>query len=218
MNPLLIPNNSKVRTNETHAKHVDFIKNNNNYDTLLIGDSLLENIKDNNEWLNCSVGGDGVEHLLYRMFYINESLVSVLDNFKTIKNIVILIGTNNTQKKNYGKNIYDGIINIVNNIKKINNKIRIIVLGIPPRTKFGSDNKIRTKIVKIITLNTITCNNLLSQNKDDFEYYDISNDFATITNNMYYINKEYYVDDVHFSDLGYSNLIPRIKNIINNNN
>lgn len=215
--PLTIPNGKKARTNDTHNSHINFINETDmsKFDTLMLGDSLLENVNKRccANWLNCSVGGDGVEHLLWRTFYATPSLATVLNNFIQFKTIIILIGTNNTGKKNYASNIYHGIINIVSEIKKVNQQIRIIVLAIPPRTKHDSKGKI-SKDVITITHNTQECNTLLSQHHNLYEYYDITNDFSTLVNGAYNLESKYFCDDVHFNDEGYDIILSRIINLI----
>jgi lysophospholipase L1-like esterase len=206
------PNGRKQRTIDTHTLHITMIKQTDltKYDTLLLGDSLFENLgtKCKNTWLNCSVGGDCVEHLLWRMFYATPSLNTILNNFTQFKNIIILIGTNNTGKKNYATNIYHGIINIVSEIKKVNSQVRIIVLAIPPRTKHDS------KTALCITSNTVECNALLSQHHSLYEYYDITNAFATITNKCYDLDTKYFCDDVHFSNIGYDHILERLQQLL----
>jgi len=233
-NPLLVPCGTKKRTIDTHEKHINVIKSSNAQQirTLLLGDSLLESINivsirylypSITTWLNCSVGGDGIQHLLYRMFLSNNnnistSIASLTNNFKNFDTIVILIGTNNTNKKNYGEKIYEGIINIVDLIKKVNNSSRIIVLAIPPRTQTTRNSKIiNSKEAVIITENTIICNSLLAKANDKYEYYDITNDFATVNIgiNQFELVKEYFRDDVHFSDEGYKIILERLTSLIN---
>lgn len=96
-------------------------------------------------------------------------------------------------------------------IKSVNNTSRLIVLAIPPRT-------CTIKEASIITQNTIICNNLLADNSNSntYEYYDITNDFVTIniTTNQFELMREYYCDDVHFSDEGYKLILERLTSII----
>jgi hypothetical protein len=228
-NQLLNPCGTKARTIETHYQHIENITTNDisNKTTLLLGDSLFECInfvrtnKDFTEsWLNCSVGGDGVQHLLYRMFFADENLAEVLNNFNQFKNIIILIGTNNTNKKNNAKNIHDGIINIINMIKiSVPNDTRIIVIAIPPRT-LTDNGKIKEKEAKIIADNTILCNKMLEESSEEegmpvsFEFYDITSDFACIIENKYELVSEYFCDDVHFSDAGYVKILDRLRRIV----
>lgn len=234
-NPLLLPCETKRRTIETHMDHVNFIKScdTQQIKTLLLGDSLLESINltpvrylypsITRTCLNCSVGGDGVQHLLYRTFFSKDefnndtSIATLTNNFKNFDTIVILIGTNNTYKKNFGKKIYEGIINIVDLIKKVNNTSRIIVLAIPPRTMTTKNSVINNKEALIITENTIICNNLLAVTNDKYKYCDITNDFAIVNigTNQFELVSEYFYDDVHFSDQGYKIILERLTSLIN---
>ena len=226
-NKLTIPCATKVRTLDTHNQHIAFIASNdtNNYDTLLLGDSLFESISvcnvdksDIASWLNCSVGGDGVQHLLYRMFHAEPCLKQVLKDFSNFKTIVFLIGTNNTYNKDNANNIYEGIINLIDKIKECCNA-RLIVLAIPPRTHTSLSEKENNKKREIITQNIITCNILLKSNadKNNYEYYDVTYDFATTVNNKFEIIHDYYIDDVHFNDNSYEIILNRMNKIINNN-
>lgn len=215
-NPLLIPNGAKERTINTHKEHMKkFLPIlhdpdlNKQVTTLLFGDSLLEHLDttltNNDTVFNASVSGDGIQHLLWR--YKNGYSENI-NNLVNLKKIIILICTNNTEKNNYAKLIYNAIINFINIVNTdTNNSKEIIVLAIPPRNSVT--NKIKNN--KIVKNNVIQCNELLSKiNIPNVQFHNITNDFEDDQGNL--IN-EYYVDCVHFSDLAYQIFFERLQKL-----
>lgn len=92
MNPLLVPK-WKKRTYETHKKHLSLYKNRDDIKVAFMGDSMMERwlstgkklwMKRFRECANLGVGGDGIEHLLYRIINSNEN-EGILENLKLDK-------------------------------------------------------------------------------------------------------------------------------------
>jgi hypothetical protein len=72
-----------------------------NFKTVFMGDSMMERwlntgkhhwTNNFSDCANLGVGGDGIQHLLYRIN--GEEVKSILDVIKT-ENVVLMIGTNN---------------------------------------------------------------------------------------------------------------------------
>lgn len=206
MNPLFNPK-VKERTVSTLASHVAALKTDNKYKILLFGDSIFERL---NEYpcfqelaatysiFNGSVGGDGIEHMLYRA---KEGFPSLFpDNLETI---ILLAGTNNIERYDENK-VFAGFLNLLNVIKSQRN-VKIIILGLPPRfssTKKISDDKIMTRVKNY--------NKLLS-GVSDCQYHDFS---SKLLNDGSQPDRKFFVDHVHFSDLGYEQFMNCLTNVI----
>ena len=143
----------KQRTHDTLSHHISKYTA-SHYVNGFIGDSMME------RWLstgsdiwskqyqansaNWGVGGDGVEHLLYRLtgtkgLDMSQSpagdlLLGFLDNVKSMDTIHLMIGTNNIDKRD-SAHIFEAILKIIGLIKeKLSGcSPRFIVYGILPR-------------------------------------------------------------------------------------
>ena len=116
------------------------------HSTLLIGDSIIAGLSRYPEvWkryfeplnaLNCGIGGDRVQNVLWRCINSPPSL--------SVKNIVILCGTNNIVCDSPDE-IVDGILEITHAIKKIYHSANIVVCGLLPRDRSYSINRVYVK-------------------------------------------------------------------------
>ena len=87
----------------THLRHC-FRLNNKSFDTILIGDSLIAGLtRYRKVWntffkplnvLNCGIGGDRVQHVLWRAHDLRR--------FSSLKNVAILCFTNNLYQDSPG--------------------------------------------------------------------------------------------------------------------
>lgn len=198
---LLIPK-WKKRTHDTFLIHKEKY-NNKEYSIAFLGDSIMEHLNDfyENELedkgiANLSVGGDGIENLLYRLSQKS------LEMIPTLKYIVILIGTNNMEKYTPLK-IYEGILNLITIINEINPNVEITVLGLSPRfskCKKYSNELLMTKINDInLYLSTIP------EKISNANYYNLFKDF---------VQTEHYIDHVHFNREGYNLFWSRLLSVI----
>ena len=103
VNPLLFPK-WKQRTYDTHKKHLGMYKG-KSFKVAFLGDSMMEHWLKNNHWnkhfseyANLGVGGDGIEHLLYRLKENEPGLPGILD-VMSVEKIILMIGTNNSEKR-----------------------------------------------------------------------------------------------------------------------
>ena len=106
----------------------------NAFETILTGDSIVAGLsRYQNVWdkflkplkaLNCGVGGDRIQHVLWRALNLPVSL--------NLKNVVVLCGTNNLRLDS-PKDIADGILEIARLFETNYSCVNIIICGILPR-------------------------------------------------------------------------------------
>jgi lysophospholipase L1-like esterase len=177
---------------------------------------------------NGGVGGDGIEHILYRL---EKGFLSHIGN--NLEKLILLAGTNNIEKYDEHK-IYEGFFNLLRLIRDQRN-VSVIIIGLPPR--FSSSKKIDNEIImqKVTKYNGLLSrissnlfkytNNVesiipLQQSPSEYpintnyQYYDITNSFL---NNEGNIDKNLYIDHVHFNEFGYQVFIDELKQIIIDN-
>ena len=97
--------------------------------------------------LNCVVGGDKVQNVLWR----GHNLPSI----KSVRNFVILSSTNQLHQ-NAPKNIANGIIEIGSTFKRLYTDVNVFICEIIPRDYYWSINRIYIKDVnKILKLKCV---------------------------------------------------------------
>ncbi|KAL1452428.1 hypothetical protein WDU94_006662 [Cyamophila willieti] len=138
-NPCIIPTKpgdiiGDDRWLNQHEHHLQLAKE-SEPEVVLIGDSLISCLCITQVWnelfeplhcLNFGVGGDKVEHCLWRV------QDGVLDSIKP-KVIVILVGTNNTEDSS--EHIADGIVALVKLVQVKQPNASVLVLELLPRGK-----------------------------------------------------------------------------------
>ena len=117
-----------------------------NYSTLLIGDSIIAALpRYTNVWksyfnplnaINCGIGGDRVEHVLWRCNNLPPTL--------SLRNVIIMCGTNNIDY-NSPDDIVDGILDIVESLRRNFKFSNIVIYGILPRNDSWSVNRLYIK-------------------------------------------------------------------------
>ena len=100
-------------------------------------DKFLKSLKD----LNCGIGGDRIEHVLWRALN--------LPIFSSLKNIFVLCGTNNLPLDS-PKYTADGILEIAISFKTNYSCVNVIICGIVPRDDSWSVNRVPIKKVNQI--------------------------------------------------------------------
>ena len=182
----------KQRTYDTHRKHLKLYEN-NHFKLAFIGDSMMERwlntgknfwTKSFAECVNFGVGGDGVEHLLYRMTN-NSEFKGILDII-TVDKIIFMIGTNNLEKRTTNE-ILEGIVNIIKLIFTKQPNVEIVVYGLLDRTDISLE--------KIAELNAKLENFINKLNNPKLTYRF----FGEKVNH----EDKYFDDNVHLSQLGY---------------
>ena len=180
----------------THDKHIEQLaKFNENIDTLLIGDSIIERVEwfakkqFNENVLILAKGGDTIEHLYYRLTFEGNP------NFLNIKKVLFNIGTNNLSKKNINTNdIVNNINTIYVRIKEMcpNAEIRFIPLYYLNKTNPEVITEINSKLK--LKMNCI----------DKFWNDILPNHYVP----------SYYLDDVHLNSSSYDKFYENIKKFI----
>ena len=115
----------------------------NTFETILIGDSIVAGFsRSQNVWdkflnplkaFNCGVGGDRIQHVLWRA--LNYPVSSDL------KNAVVLCGTNNLLLDS-PKDIADGILKIARSFETNYGCVSVIICGILPLDDSWSVNRV----------------------------------------------------------------------------
>lgn len=148
LNPLLQPK-WKQRSFDTHLKHqaqaeqTKQSKGKANFKYAFVGDSMMERwLTSGSEYwntfladqsINLGVGGDGIEHLLYRLTGDPEKgIVPIFDFINVEDTIFLMIGTNNLQRRPVDQ-IYEGILNILDFIAKQQPNTKVHLFGVTVR-------------------------------------------------------------------------------------
>lgn len=192
-NKLLTPK-YKERTHNEHKEHLTMYTK-DHYDNIFIGDSMMwrwittfkyewdKTYKDNSA--NFGVGGDGVEHLLYRLKGPNTGF---LDNIKTCKNLYLMIGTNNLGRDAPIK-ISEAISSIIQFIISKVKFERFVVFGVTYRSDIK--NSLVDELNKYIS---DTCKSLIHTHQNTSIRYECFNNV---------LKDNDYADKVHLNVSGY---------------
>ena len=123
----------------------------NTFETIIIGDSIVaglsqyQNVRDKFlkplKALNCGIGGDRIQHVLWRALNLPAS--------QNLKNVVVLCGTNNLLLDS-PKDIADGILEIARPFEMNYSCVNVIICGILPRDYSWSVNRVSIKRVNQI--------------------------------------------------------------------
>ena len=208
---------SRPRTEETVAKHIAKLNGGQPTDVILFGDSMFERfqyssdgkpaykkyLEDTNPFI-CSVGGDRIQHMLWRVVGAN-----VFEHVKTPpRQIIILAGANDVE---YGMkkldSMLDGVCKIVDIVREKWPETHIDLLGVYPRK---SDKVPEPKLFE-----TIQAFNLMLQGLDGtvpnltYNYYG-----ADVTDGENSTLDKFFVDNVHFSKDGYARFGRRLADLI----
>lgn len=179
VNPLLIPK-YKDRTFNTHAQHlIDYTSS--EYDNIFIGDSMMQRWLStgttfwNDNFKKCSanfgVGGDGVEHLIYRLVGDeSKNIKGFPECIKKCKNIYLMIGTNNIDKRKPIQ-ISEAIDKIIKLLKARIQFENFIIFAVTPRKDVNTlkINDLNKCIMSVCELNKVqfhNFNDLLDLNTD----------------------------------------------------
>jgi len=153
--PAVVENPAVVPTlrNDWFLRHTGFVAeaNSGGIDLLFIGDSITDSWRKTGKavWTtryeplkaaNFGISGDRTEHVLWRLQ--NGELKGIHP-----KVAVVMIGTNNTGRDT-APQIAEGVIAIVNEIKKQIPETKILLLAIFPRAE-KPDSPLRTKITEV---------------------------------------------------------------------
>lgn len=190
-------------------RHDKILQQKRKVDLALLGDSITQGWEDiggnaiktafrDNSVVNLGFSGDRTENLLWRLK--NGELDGLSPRV-----VVILIGTNNTGHRLDGpREIFDGIIAICQEVKKVAAASKIFVVSLLPRELISS-GKLRA--------NNDQVNALLSSNATNygFEYIDATGLFINEGGGL---RVDLMPDLLHLNSLGYELLAKKLKSEI----
>lgn len=211
-NPILIPK-WKNRTSLTHTNHLKEYSD-KSFKVALLGDSLTEFWKETEYWksadifkeaANLGVGGDEIQHLLYRISgdkVDGNDVTSILDVIQ-VEKIVLMIGTNNSSTKRTPEQIAEGLSKVIDIILSKTfkqSKANLIIYGITYRRDVSIDkirdiNNLYQELVQKI------------QDTQDIEKTQIN--YRTLD-----ITEQDLIDNVHFNEEGYRKWYEDLKIIL----
>ena len=204
-----IPSMRSSKTNwlNFHRRHCSSLIT-NRFKTIIIGDSIAAGLnRYQSVWtkyieplkiLNCGIGGDRVQNVLWR--------AQNLPVISSLKNVVILCGTNNLFQDS-PEDIADGVIEIAETFQSKYNSINIAIGGILPRDASWYINRVLIKEV----------NEILKEKCSRLFFIYISYDSCwTVANDSF--NPELFFLDVHLVEQGNLKLAESIFSSIENCN
>lgn len=208
----------KKRTAETVAKHKEFLNaKGDDIDIIFFGDSMFERFIHTSEGkpayqdllsghriFNCSVGGDRIRHMLWRL-----TEADILDDVRSKPTkVIILAGANDVEYRNVIDEMIDGYTQILDIFTSRFPNAQIDVIGVYPRMA----NKVsEDKLYATITL----FNNKLKELVNEYEnvnHWYFGNDVIDQDNKTI---SDYFVDNVHFSKQGYILFANHLAELIN---
>lgn len=191
---------------DTHERHVEFAKT--KFPSIVIcGDSIVAGLSryprvwgkyfKPRQALNCGIGGDQTQHVLWRME--NISLPT------SVHYVVIHCGTNNIDRDS-PQDIANGIISVGLVLQEDNLNIHVVVTGLIPRDYDGSSYR-RRKIKEV--------NKYLQRHCKEFPRFTyMKQDHDWIFEDGSLNEKYYYTDHLHLIEAGNEKLATSITNII----
>lgn len=206
----------KKRSEETTKKyHEEFLEKNNTPSNVFIGTSMFERFGytpegmkawekyglDKNNIFNCSVGGDRICNILYRLLDLR-----ILDHIKdSPQKTILMCGANDIEKENINIMV-DGVKQIITHVKTHFPATKLIVLGMYPRKSDKlSESQVYSRVLEFNSNIKALTDNL------NIEYHYFGDDILD-TNKE--IKTECLVDNVHFSEIGYNLFAKRLSKLL----
>ena len=192
---------------EKHNRHVAILKAKSNTSTVVIGDSIAagliryKNVSDKNfnrDTVNCGIGGDKTQNVLWRSKNISLP--------QSLKYVVINCGTNNLDTDNPDK-ISDGLICIALFFQKRMKDLQIVVNGLIPRDAINT--KRRQKLLEVNQLLQYKCTYYT-------HVYFLKPDTDCTTLDGGLSKTFYYKDNIHLLQNGNKKLALSIKTKLDN--
>jgi len=198
----------------TNNHHIPQLQKYPNPDIVFIGDSMFERFiyapeakpawRDNGlnklNIFNCSVGGDKISNILYRL--IDLKILDYVQNQPS--KFVVMVGANDieTTKEDI---MVDGVLQIIQIIRKKSPSCQITLFGMYPRLsqKIGED---------VMYQRVLKFNEKLKEycQKENIDYHYFGDDVVKDGK----IQSENFVDLVHFSSEGYSLFAKRLADVL----
>ncbi|XP_066153732.1 platelet-activating factor acetylhydrolase IB subunit alpha1-like [Euwallacea fornicatus] len=212
MNPCIIPTPAQDvvgdgRWMSMHNRYVQQAKT-SEPEVVLIGDSIIQQLQFSSLWteklsslhcLNFGIGGDRVENVLWRIK--NEEF----DFHSIVKAVVLFVGTNNTDCTPH--EIFEGILEIVKEIKQRLRNVIIVIPTLLPRGQFPNPYRERNDHV-----NTFLVDKFSNEaNKDDLtESVYVVKIHENIVENDQTISHHIMHDYLHLTNNGYTRTFGKV--------
>lgn len=205
----------KKRSDETTNSHIEELGKNSTPDVLLIGTSMFERFRyapeaekgwkqfglDQQNIFNCGVGGDKICNILYRLLDRN-----VLDHITHDPRLtIIMCGANDIERTKIDEMI-DGTYQIIKHVKNKFPSTKLHILGIYPRK---SDKLDESNVYSRMKEYNDKLEKLCLGLNISYDWYG-----SDIMGSDDMIDTSHLVDNVHFSEVGYSKFAERLAKII----
>merc|ERR1711865_778261 len=188
---------SRQRTGDSALKHLTELRQRPELGTLLLGDSVFERLRRAGKasWqeleqnvdsgvLNGGVGGDRIEHALWRILE-----TPLLEEMTLLRRVVVCLGSNNLMERQEVPQMLTAIKAVVETILK--RGVSVVLLGVLPIEPLEQLEQSRTDF-------NIGLKQLAAV-KSDVNYLDLSEQFM----NKQMRKQELFVDYVHLNEKGY---------------
>lgn len=205
----------KQRTHDTHQQHLADLQTEEGQNTkiLFLGSSMMERFhttgkkfvekyyKPQNVFI-AGVGGDGIQHMLYR---IEQGLLEACP--PGLELIVFQGGTNNIEASSADE-VYNGIVNLVEEIFKRRPNVKVAVFGLCLRDSTRKNLTTPDLLTRIEKLNT----QLSLWQRENVFYFELNEELRDPITKLK--DNRFFVDHVHFSMAGYGKFSKAIGNAI----
>ena len=185
----------------------DFEKN----QIVLIGDCLIENLKIDNDFTDLSIYNNGISG--DTSVLLIQSLYKRVIKYKP-KKIFLSVGSNDMGFEDMNvKDIYNNIIEIVQEIKRRSKDTEIHILSIVPVNPANMDNIAREYVDARDNFDINMLNYYLRNyaRKNRLKFVDIT---KYLKNDFDQLRIEYTIDGFHLNELGYSVVSKTIKQFV----
>ncbi|XP_060533937.1 platelet-activating factor acetylhydrolase IB subunit beta homolog [Cylas formicarius] len=177
-------------------------------EVVFMGDSIIQQLQFSSLWtekisalrcINFGIGGDRVENVLWRIKN------GELDFNTKIKAIVLFVGTNNTDCTPH--EIYEGILEIIKEIKHILGNVAIVLPTLLPRGKYSNPYRERMNHVNTFLIDKFSNEANRDELTDNVHLVAIH---ENIVGNDQTISHHIMHDYLHLTNSGYTNIFSKV--------
>lgn len=181
-------------------------------EVLFIGDSIIQQLQFSSLWcekisslhcLNFGIGGDRVENVLWRVRH------GELEFNAKIKAVVLMVGTNNIDCT--GHEIFEGILEIIREIKRQLGNVAIILPTLLPRGLHPNPYRERNEHVNTFLVDKF-CNEANADEVTENVHVVVIDDH--IVGNDQTISHHLMHDYLHLTNSGYSKVFARVYEVL----
>ncbi|KAF7286635.1 hypothetical protein GWI33_004668 [Rhynchophorus ferrugineus] len=212
MNPCVIPTASEdtVGDGRWMSMHNRFVQQakTSEQEVVFIGDSIIQQLQFSSLWtekisalhcINFGIGGDRVENVLWRIKN------GEFDFNTPIKAVVLFVGTNNTDCTPH--EIFEGILEIIKEIKNILGNVYIVIPTLLPRGQFPNPYRERNDHVNTFLIDKFSN----EANKDELtENVYVVPIHENIVGNDQTISHHIMHDYLHLTNNGYTKIFGKV--------